>query len=311
MARTQKYRSPEDRRAAWLKGLMPPGMTAELADEFMRRLTAGDTLRKITSGDKRCGPALVTPRRFKKHCQLHPEWGVEAIRLAKVNAKAADALKSPILRGRMHCKRGHSLEGARVYRRDGYPYRFCLECRKIVEAKGGILRPEVGQKIKAALQDPNATIKSITGSGRPGYLLRHVSLKAYCRADPEIERLVAAVVARAPATGARNHRLHWQRIRNDVVREENNDYYDILAMLPANFPGRDDVVSDIFEALLGGNLKREDVRSRVQAYVAAHNRMFPTKYAKFGDSPLVSLDEVLFDGGTATRADVVSRGLWD
>jgi len=39
--------------------------------------------------------------------------------------------------------------------------------------------------------------------------------------------------------------------------------------------------------------------------------MFPTKYAKFGDSPLVLLDEVLFDDGTATRGDRVSRGLWD
>jgi hypothetical protein len=39
--------------------------------------------------------------------------------------------------------------------------------------------------------------------------------------------------------------------------------------------------------------------------------MYPTKYRKFGGSPLVSLDEVLFDDGTATRGDTVSRGLWD
>ncbi|WP_426608635.1 hypothetical protein [Bradyrhizobium sp. McL0616] len=69
-------------------------MPADLADEFMRRLRAGETLRRFTSGDKRCGPALVTPQRFKKHRQLHPEWGVEAMRLAKINGKAADLLKS-------------------------------------------------------------------------------------------------------------------------------------------------------------------------------------------------------------------------
>jgi hypothetical protein len=39
--------------------------------------------------------------------------------------------------------------------------------------------------------------------------------------------------------------------------------------------------------------------------------MFPTKFAKFCDSPLVSLDEVMFDDGSATRCDTVSRGLWD
>jgi hypothetical protein len=82
-------------------------------------------------------------------------------------------------------------------------------------------------------------------------------------------------------------------------------------MLPVNFPGRDDVVSDIFEAMPDRSLRREDVKARVQSYITAHNRMFPTKYAKFGDSPLVSLDEVMFDNGTATRGNTVSRGLWD
>jgi hypothetical protein len=67
----------------------------------------------------------------------------------------------------------------------------------------------------------------------------------------------------------------------------------------------------IFEDLLTGTLKREQVRGRIQSYIAAHNRMYPTKFAKFGDSALVSLDEVLFDSGTTTRGDSVSRGLWD
>jgi hypothetical protein len=53
------------------------------------------------------------------------------------------------------------------------------------------------------------------------------------------------------------------------------------------------------------------LRTRVKVYIAEQNRPYPTKYAKFGDSPLVSLDEVLFDDGTATRGDTVSRGLWD
>ena len=82
-------------------------------------------------------------------------------------------------------------------------------------------------------------------------------------------------------------------------------------MIPANFPGRDDVVGDIFEAMLGGSLRREDVRGRIQTYITAHNRMYPTKFAKFGNSPLVSLDEVMFEEGSMTRGDTVSRGLWD
>jgi hypothetical protein len=70
-------------------------MSPELANNFMGVLKAGKTLRVLTSGMKRYGgPAMVTPGRFKKHCQLNPEWGVAANQLAKANAKAADALKS-------------------------------------------------------------------------------------------------------------------------------------------------------------------------------------------------------------------------
>jgi hypothetical protein len=82
-------------------------------------------------------------------------------------------------------------------------------------------------------------------------------------------------------------------------------------MLAAHFPDKDDVVNAIFEDLLTGRLKHDDIRSRVQSYITAHNRMFPTKYAKFGDAALLSLDEVMYDDGTATRGDTVSRGLWD
>jgi hypothetical protein len=34
-------------------------------------------------------PAIVTPDRFNKHCELNPEWGAAAARLAKENQQAA------------------------------------------------------------------------------------------------------------------------------------------------------------------------------------------------------------------------------
>jgi hypothetical protein len=85
----------------------------------------------------------------------------------------------------------------------------------------------------------------------------------------------------------------------------------ILALLPSYIFGRDDIAQDIFLAVVDGSLRREDIQPRIKWHIADHNKRFPTKYAKFGDSPLVSLDEVLFDDGTATRGDNVSRGLWD
>lgn len=128
------------------------------------------------------------------------------------------------------------------------------------------------------------------GGRSPGYLYRLSGLKEANR---------------------RAQHLRYLRIRNEAKREENNDYYRILSIVPAHLPDRDDIVSNIVVDLLTGALKREDVRARVQTYVTAHSRMFPTKYARFGNSPLVSLDEVLFEDGTATRGDSVTRGLWD
>jgi len=45
-------------------------------------------------------------------------------------------------------------------------------------------------------------------------------------------------------------------------------------MLPAGLPDKDDVVSAVFEDLLTGALKREDLKARLQSYIVAHNRMF-------------------------------------
>jgi hypothetical protein len=82
-------------------------------------------------------------------------------------------------------------------------------------------------------------------------------------------------------------------------------------MIPEQNPHRDDIVARIFEDLLGGTLKRDEVHARVKSYIAEMNNLYPTKYRKFGDSLLVSLDEVLFDDGSTTRGDAVTRGFWD
>jgi hypothetical protein len=273
------------------------GLSDERAARFMVALRKGTT------------PHLfgVKLSCVEAYCAIHQEYAREARPLIEANAKAARQRKGAHLRDRTHCKHGHSYAGARVYIKDGFSFRFCAECRKVDDAKGGILKPAVGEKIKAALKSPTATIKSIIHAGS-GHIVTYVALQAYRRADPEIDALVSGVIATSATRWQRRRRL---LVRNDAIREQSNDYSKIRAMLPAGFPDKDDVVSDIFEALLDGSLRREDVKARVSTYVSAHNRRFPTKYAKFGNSPLVSLDEVMFENGSATLGDTVSRGLWD
>ena len=69
----------------------------------------------------------------------------------------------------------------------------------------------------------------------------------------------------------------------EQVRQENNDYFVIRRLIPESNPHRDDIVARIFEDLLDGTLKRDEVRVRIGVYVAELNGLYPTKYAKFGD----------------------------
>jgi type IV pilus biogenesis protein CpaD/CtpE len=185
--------------------------------------------------------------------------------------------------------------------------RHCRLCDYLRVKRGSPVKPEVIVQVRAALER-GATINEITGGGRPMRLLAHHALNRLRRENQEVDQLI---LERIKGSNSRAQKRRRQRARNIVVREQNNDYDRIRAMLPAGFPDKDDVVSDIIEALLNGRLRREDVRSRVRSYVIAHNRMFPTKFAKFGDRPLVSLDAVLFEGGATTRGDTVNRGFWD
>jgi hypothetical protein len=133
-------------------------------------------------------------------------------------------------------------------------------------------------------------------------------IRRYRRENPDFDQFVIEAIADSGSVGLR---LWRQRKQNAAKRDEISDYHSIRAMLPTSFPDKDDVVSAIFEDLLTGALRREDVRRQIQSYVNAHNRLYPTKFAKFGNSPLVSLDEVLFDNGPMTRGDTITRGFWD
>jgi hypothetical protein len=70
---------------------------------------------------------------------------------------------------------------------------------------------------------------------------------------PDFDQFVIEAIADSASVGLR---LSRQRKQNAAKRDEINDYHRIRTMLPPNFPGRHDVVSDIFEATLDGSLRR-------------------------------------------------------
>jgi hypothetical protein len=75
----------------------PPGIPPEMAIEFMAKLKAGSTVRKLTAGGKILGAAMVSFDRFKKHCELNPIWAAWRTwlpvckRIAVASAEATEA----------------------------------------------------------------------------------------------------------------------------------------------------------------------------------------------------------------------------
>jgi len=288
----------------------PPGLSDEKAARMMAGLRDGRTLRTL----------YVSHAQFKNYCAAHPEHGREALPLLDANKKAAFKRRVERFRAMTHCKHGHPLSEARIRHYNGWTVRDCLRCEEIRRSQGGIMEPEALVKVKAALESGGATINQIihgrpVGGGAVNRSLRLVDSAAfyrYRRENPEFDRFVAQASANNNRLGQKiRYARERTRAQTEARREEASDYQKILAMFPANFPGRSDAAHDVFVAMFEGSLKREDVRPRVKLFIAAHDRMFPTKYAKFAGRPLVSLDARLFDEGTMTLGDTISRGFWD
>jgi hypothetical protein len=81
--------------------------------------------------------------------------------------------------------------------------------------------------------------------------------------------------------------------------------------MPANLPPDicDDIAHSTFVALLEGSLQRDQVKSRIQGFLAAHNRD-ANKHGT-GKYGLRSIDAPAFAEGSMTLGDTISRGLWD
>jgi hypothetical protein len=230
------------------------------------RLKAGSTIRKLTAGGEKLGPSMVSRERFKKHCELDPEWAKEAKRISDINTRIG---KGSFKRGKLSefCQSGrHLMEGAnvlvgRTHKRPGN--RFCRACWE--ENMTRPMTAEEIEEVKRAVTVEGRTFNNITsgvpvGGGAKNYskaIVKSGVLMGQYKRDPEF----ACFMKNAFALHAdRARKIRYTRVHTALVRDDNNDYYKIRDMIPANNPHRDDIVARIFEDLLAGTLKREDVR---------------------------------------------------
>jgi len=294
---------------------VPPGVIPEsIANEFMAKIKSGSTVRKLTGGGA-YGPPMVSLDRFKKHCELHPAWAVEVWRISRKNVVS---LKGARKRALTHCSFGHPLSGDNVYMyiAPGRHERKCRACLRRRADTPVLPSAEQIQRATAALNAGKSITEVCTGKVNNKRVSAPIfsfnKLKLLRAKNPEFHKFVLSSSV-GSGSRAQMRRYRPEQARRETMRAETNDFYTIVGMVPAYLPSdvRDDIAQSILLALLDGSLRRDQVKGRVQQFITGHNRMFPTKFAKFGDSPLVSLDEVLFDDGSTTRGDTVSRGLWD
>ncbi|MBR0990001.1 hypothetical protein JQ580_04635 [Bradyrhizobium japonicum] len=265
-----------------------------MADEFMRRLNAGSTLSKLTSG--RLEPAFVSRQRFLKHCELHPEWAVEAKRLIKANEEAAAHIRATVTwrfaiqrsadkrRTAERCKNGHirTLENTFYEQHLGYLVRRCKDCIKI---RRQLLMPTPVQV--------RATIASLQEGGTLSAEPSHVqqSMRNFMRANPRLGNRLRAISEK----NASVHRSAAQRARrrfaaSALTQNNGEDAYEAVCRATAHLPDEDrrDVMSRMFLAIAEGCLTLSEARSRVWEFLKDHRRR-PRVYgeARFSlDSPV-------------------------
>jgi hypothetical protein len=314
-------------RAGQLRWLnMPPGIPAEMAVEFMARIVAGETIRDLTNPRPIVDPTapyippMLSADRLRRHCEQNPEWGAKVRKLSWENFKKKSRESSHLRRrtAEMCIKGLHPMTGDNVMisHKKNRQWRQCLACRRHAAKNppmASILAivDVIKEKIIRGTSIGEICHGKPTGGGpidRSLVLTMHNKFSYLRKTDAEFDQFVSE---HTKNNNSRGQRIRHTRVRTAAVRGDNNDYYKIRELIPESNPNRDDIVARIFEDLLGGTLKREDVPARIKGYIAELNKLYPTKYAKFGNSRLLSLDEVMFDDGSATRGDNVSRGLWD
>jgi len=301
--------SPSDfRRTLELKWWLnaPPGMSSAMADEFIARLKDGSTVRKLTLGMRAFGPGLVTASRFKKHCDLHPEWAAEAWRISRENTRRGRAAR---LGSRTHCKFGHPFSGDNLFvTPEGW--RRCRICMEKSHAENRTVSEHQARRAVEALTD-GKTIVNITKSD-PTYVLNNRALLLFRQKHPKFDRLVVrlstanAKVHRAEAL-ARRVRIH----RGPSISANAEDIFALIrAAVPNTLPAqtRDEVIGAMALAVVEGKLRPAEVKRHVGEYITAQFRQF----SKYG---AVSLDARLYDDGSATLLDRLSTevgtGSWD
>lgn len=310
----------------------------EKAERILLALRQGKTLAVICGGrvnGKRVSSEIITTYiRFREYCDANSNYAQIAKPLLEANYKASNFRKGKARRCDKTCSRGHVLEGSNVgWKMQGYGTtersRYCRACEIERENRGPKMKPGELRRVKEAIMS-GLTVSQITHrSPQHKMIVTFRKLKRYRIENPEFDRFMIEN-ARAPLSRSRllkcqivpaNIGFNFSApnfekpIRKDVppFLFQDGDLEWVSSLIPRGLPSfvRDEIVQNAFAELCERAVSRDEVPATVKRLVKDQAKLFPTMFRKFGDSPLVSLDELVFEDGSTTRGDMVTHGLWD
>lgn len=255
-------------------------------------------------------PALVTRQRFLKHCELHPEWAVEAMRLIKLNEQSAAVLRTKVnleiarersaisRRTAEKCKNGHVRTANNTFYVEygGCLVRRCKDCNKYAREN----RMPTIDRVRLSVASLH---EGETLSSQGGYTLS--IMRNFIRANPKIGNRIRAISEKnASAHRSAGQRARRQLAASSLTRNAGEDAYEAVRQATLHIPRdeRDDVMSRMFIAIAEGRLRLSEARARVGEFLA-DQRYRPRVYGDFSlNSPIGDEDGVTWLD-TKTDAD--------
>ncbi|MEH2543221.1 MULTISPECIES: hypothetical protein [unclassified Bradyrhizobium] len=282
-------------------------MTPAQATRCMDALKNKTTLRRIFGCSKE-NVIIVTPGKFRNHCKAYPEWGAEALRLAKENEKAAGIRTTTVnlkharersaesRRNAATCANGHvrTLENTFYVRNErNCLVRRCKDCnKKAIRAR--MPTEEQVRSVVVALHHGATLSAAAPASSQP-------ALRNFFRKNPKIGSRIYTL---SRANLSARLREVWQAKRltaaPSLTQNNGEDAYEAVRRATAHLHEHDrgDVMSRMYIAIGEGWLKLSEASARVDEFLRDHRRR-PRVY---GDQRF-SLDIPLSDEGGATWLD--------
>ncbi len=219
-----------------------------------------------------------------------------------------------------HCLKGHPLSGDNLRISKGR--KECRTCLRAWWRRSRLGGPPVGREVVERVLEAlyhGKTINNIAGKRGIKYvggrIIRSERLLRFCADQPKLGRRILDLAEQNKKAVMLQINSRRRLVAAQCLLKNNGkDGWEAIMAATIRLPDflRSDVQAAMFLAMAEGKLRPSDAASRVREFVTQHNRMF-TQYVPGTSNAgkMLSLDQPVYEDGMMTRADTVTRGLWE